>query len=261
MAWDLEFRLSGGAANADPLAALGGAIAAASLSGDTVTRAASPIAGVSVAAAYGNAAGAGSLKFYYGASSMSFGWIPPGEAAAAESPVAVAVAGGAARIEVGAGNFRGALLLDVDPAQCPGVDKTETITVAPAVGNLFDDVSEERARSGGNDYRCVYLLNTSATLNYALILFIVGQPTNGIALALCFDPSGVGGTPTAIPSPSSDPGLSFVAPASVLDADALNIALAPGEAIALWLRRSVPPMTMLQADLVLGRVALLAEAT
>ena len=150
---DFIVRLSGGAANTDPLLALGGAMS--TVGGGKVlsqTPTGLTITGVTIDDAMGNNVGSGSLFFDQSANTLR--WTPP--AGTAGSPVDI-TGDGVYAIQGGADG--GVLLVTIVNASLPSSDQTNTIVIANKVLNIFDDVTKAEAKAGENDYRGLYFEN------------------------------------------------------------------------------------------------------
>jgi hypothetical protein len=177
-----EFRLSGGAANSDQNAALGGAMSSERVLSQSTT-ALSNITGVSIEYAAGNPTGAGTL--HYVAAGPTLAWQPFN-----------AVVGAAVNVSEG-GKYSlfgstGYLAVSVEPSGTPVGDETDAVTVDNIANETFDDVTKAESFSGDNEYRAFYVTNehdTDPMLD--VVAFISTQPTPGL-LAIAKDPAGVG---------------------------------------------------------------------
>lgn len=251
MAFDLQYRLSGGASNADPAASLGGAMSSVAVGADSLAWASSGISGVTLGAGSGNASGAGTLVYVYDATDPTLTWQPPGSTGTYDRAVTVSADG---TYLLDSFDHR-AITVDVVFASLPGSDDSKGVTVAAAVGNLFDAITSGESMAGDVNYRCVYIRNNSGTLTHDLRLFVARQPTAGDLLAIGLDAAGVGGTATTIAAEETEPsGVTFVQPQTYADGDAIAVTLAPGEGVALWMRRTVPPVSATSSTEDLARV-------
>lgn len=180
----LHFRLSGGAANTDPDASLGGVRSSERVYSQSTTGL-TDVTGVTIEYAAGNAEGAGTLAFDIETTSLT--WTPNGGTAGAAVDVSE---GGLFTIRAGAD--AGLLLVDVTPSALPIGDESDSITVANIANELFDDVSKAESFAGDVEYRCIYVTNTHPTDSFLdVIAWIAGQPTPG-TLALALDPAPMG---------------------------------------------------------------------
>lgn len=253
MAFDLQFRLSGGSGNTDPSASLGGAMSSTAVGADTVAWSSGGISGVTLVSGHGNASGAGTVVFT--ASGSTLKWQPPSTTTSAERNISAAADG---RYLLDTFDHR-AIVVDVVAASLPGSDGSAGVNVTAASGNVFDAVTSGESMAGDTNHRCVYLRNNSGTLTYDLRLFVQRQPTAGDRLAIGLDPAGVGGTATTIAAEETEPsGVTFVQPETYADPGALSVTLAPGENIALWMRRTVPPVQATSAAEDLSRIGVFA---
>ncbi|MBL8471342.1 MAG: hypothetical protein JNM98_06040 [Rhodocyclaceae bacterium] len=138
------------------------------------------------------------------------------------------------RLSGGAGNSNPALSLG-------GAMSATAVDLATTLHNLWDMVSGLETAAGDVEYRCIYLLNKSATNTaYGVAEYLAantGRADTFIALGL--GTSGISGTEQVIADENT-------APAGVTFSAAPNLAaavspgdLAPGARHALWLRRTV----------------------
>ena len=170
---DLVVRLSGGAANTDPLLSLGGAMStdpggrvfSQSDTGLTIT-------GVVIDDAMGNTVGSGSLFFDQSANSLR--WTPPGGTAG--TPVDV-TGDGVYAIQGGADG--GVLLVTIVNASLPSSDSTNTIIIANNVESILDNVTKAEAKAGENDYRGLYFENAHSADSMTDAAFWVENNTPG----------------------------------------------------------------------------------
>lgn len=134
---------------------------------------------------------------------------------------------------------------NTDPEASLGGEMSSEVVSRDSVSDLFDDILPDQSAVGRVDYRCVYIYNDSATDDFeSVVAFISIQsisPETTIELGV--DPAGVGdgtstGVATVIAEETDVPtGVSFsladeVSPVALGD-------LAPGEAIAFWIKRTV----------------------
>lgn len=112
--------------------------------------------------------------------------------------------------------------------------------------NLFDNVSPSERASGTIEYRCFYYVNTHATetLTDAIVYVTANTPATDTAMAIGLDPAGVGdgsstGVAATIPDETTAPyGVTFSAAPDA--GSGLSVGdLEPGEAFAVWVRRTV----------------------
>jgi hypothetical protein len=177
-----EYRLSGGSANTDPDAALGGAMSSEKILSQSTT-ALSNITGVTIPYAAGNAIGNGALAFL--TAGDTFTWTPNGGSAGA----AVAVTEDGKYVVFGSAGY---LVLDVDFSALPAGNQSDTVTIANIANETWDDVTKAESFAGDVEYRCRYVTNTHATDPFLdVVSFITTQPTPAV-LAIGKDPAGVG---------------------------------------------------------------------
>lgn len=128
---------------------------------------------------------------------------------------------------------------------------SSTNIVNNVVGNLFDNVTAGERTSGSIEYRCFYYLNThpTETLENAVVFIQSNTPSIDTHLDIGLDPAGIGdggttGVAASIPDETTPPaGVDFDhSPPPDSEGTGLVIGdLGPGEAIALWVRRTVEP--------------------
>lgn len=237
----LEWRLSGGADNADPGTSLGGPRSAFSIRAHSVT-AAPPLTGVRLLDALGTVVGVGTLDYQCLIPALL--WTPPhGE----PGPTVALISDGRALVP----GATGYLALDITLALLPSDDQRLTVTIQPLANQLWDDIPAAVSQAGAVQYRCAYLCNTHPTQAFDYLrLWIPQQPAGADRLALALDQAGVGDglttgvaglieEATAVPASA----LAFSVPGELAAALALG-PLGPGQALAVWQRRTIPPLTL-----------------
>ena len=243
----LELRLSGGVANAEPEASLGGVMSGQRIGCKSVTGL-HHITGVTLDDAPGCANGPGTLL--YSSATQSFVWMPPHGLAGVPTPVT-----GNGRLAVPGSS--GWLFLTVDVAALPDSDQSDILMVSPMANSVFDGITQRESFHGNTAYRCVYVLNTHDTDPFdSVSLTISSQPNGPDDLLVGLDPAGTGngsstGVAAVIPSESTppDPAVIFSQPTAI--ETALNLGpLEAGQARAVWLQRVVPGqiLTSLSVD-------------
>jgi len=239
---DLAIHLSGGLANTDPALSLGGIMAAASVRSQ-LTALPTNVTGVTIVNAESNAFGGlsgdnGTLTFTQVGSTLT--WSAAGES----SGLAVAVAAdGRYTLESGT---TGHIVVDVVFASLPVADQTDAdITVSANANGIFDDISKIESLNGMTDYRCLYVKNES-TVDTMLTttIWLATQPPGADTLALMVDIAGVGdgvitGIAQVIADENTTPSTGAFTPSADLSAGISIGALAPGEAAAFWLERTM----------------------
>ena len=155
---DLKIVHSGGAANVDPNADLGGAISTAGAKDILSQTATAPttITGVVIDDAAGNAEGDGTL--FFDSTNTTLRWTPLNGTAGTAVDVS---ADGAYAIQGGSNG--GLLKVTVTSASLPSSDQTNTITIANIANNMFDDVAKADAKAGDVEYRGWYWENDHAS--------------------------------------------------------------------------------------------------
>ena len=237
----LELRLSGGAANTDPDASLGGIMSSERIYSKSATGI-SNITGVVIDDAPGSANGAGTLA--YTASTKSFVWTPNGGTAGASTAVTE-------NCRIAVPGSTGWLFLTVTYASLPASNQSDTITVSALSNELFDDIAKAESYDGDTEYRCFYVCNGHDTDPFIGAKIYIGSDASGAdALSIGLDLAGTGnGSTTGVAdtiadeNTAPDPAVTFSAPAAI--GSALNIGqLDAGEARAVWIKRVVPAQTL-----------------
>lgn len=155
---DLKIVHSGGAANVDPNADLGGAISTAGgkdILSQTAT-ALTTITGVTIDDAAGNAEGDGTL--FFDSTNTTLRWTPFGGTAGVAVDVSVN-----GKYAIQGGSNGGLLKVDVVSGTLPSSDQTNTSTIANIANNMFDDVAKADAKAGDTEFRGVYWENDHAS--------------------------------------------------------------------------------------------------
>lgn len=240
---NLEKRLSGGAANTDPSASLGGAKSSEVILSQEVTII-TPISGVTLVEGRGNSnfsanPSSGNLSFVN--ASISLRWQPPGFTVGPAIDVSVdgryTLTG-----PVGGSGEDDLLIVDVVAASLPLADTNSNVDILTPPNSLFDDIGAVEAFIGATNYRCYYVENNSgADTLFGVKVYIGQQPAPGQdVLALGLDPAGINGTATTIGDEGTAPGgVAFSTPTSY--ASGLLIGdLTPGDFAAIWIRRTIP---------------------
>ena len=233
----LEFRLSGGAANTDPNASLGGIMSSEKIIAQSATGI-SNVTGVTVLFASGNTEGTGTLNFV--AASNSFQWTPPGGAAGALTPITED-----GRIALFGDLGFGELDLDVDFSSLSGSNEADTLTIANVTNEVFDGVAKADSFAGDIEYRCYYAINVHPTETMLDVRQFVGQQPSPGTVRFGVDPAGVGdgvstGVATTVVDEDTAPaGVTFSNASTGISGQSLG-ALGPGEAGAVWVERTIP---------------------
>lgn len=234
---DLKFVLSGGAANTDPAAALGGAVSTAGggvILSQSMT--ASTIAGVTYNDAAGNVAGNGTVT--YTTSGTTLQWTPPGGGIGPAVNIGVTGdytvygADGLAHIKIS--SVSGSL----------GGNATQAVTIAYQTNKLFDNIPVSESSVGDTEYRCMYIKNTHASETMAgILMWIDIDPVGSDSLQIGLDPVGVNGVATTIADENTAPtGVTFSAPTNETTALSFG-SLTFGSFYAVWVKRVVPVVT------------------
>jgi len=146
----LERRLSGGAAQSDPDASLGGDLSSERVLSQSTT-ALSNVTGVVIDYAGGNPTGAGTLDYNFAAATLT--WAPngldPGDSVVVSSSGKYALFG-----------EQGVLLVTVTSGSLAGTNKSDSVTIANIASEVWDSVAKQESFDGDTEYRCIYLKNT-----------------------------------------------------------------------------------------------------
>ena len=233
---DLNWYLSGGAANTDPAASLGGAkggqIGAQTVSGS--------MAGVSVDRSEGNPEGGGTLTYLQGDGTLA--WAAAGDTAGTAGDVS---ADGEYVLFSGTAGY---LVVTVTNTLLPGANDSQTISITQPRNALFDDISKDESFDGDTEYRCFYVWNDHASDSLIeCAAYIANQPAGADSIEIGLDSGGVNDGSTAavtVANESTAPsGVTFSAPSD--SAGAITIGDIPaGQGIAVWVKRTVPTRTL-----------------
>ena len=254
----LQWRLSGGAANTTPGSSIGGimsTVAGGVILSQLATASASPTGGVTLGDARGNAIGSGTLTFTYSATAPTLQWTP--YAGSIGTAVDVSANG---TYTLQGGSNGGTIKVTVVSASLPGASRTEAIAITAQDQKLFDDITKVEADTGKTYYRCIYLYNsgTVATTDDKIdIEVFISSNTSGadtISIGLATqDPdtggaTGVAGTdfPAAVADEFTAPaGVTFSSPTSAAPLTAFALTSAAGVTYAqgIWIKREVPAGT------------------
>lgn len=234
---DSEVRLSGGAANTDPDASLGGIISSERVLAQSST-ALTNVTGVVINYACGNTLGAGTLAFTFATKLLK--WTPQGGTIGTGVDV---TASGKYVIVDSTGNQQ--LMVTVTAGSLPGSDQSDSVTIANIANETFDDVTKQESLNGRTEYRCLYIKNTHATEQLLQATIWIQSNTSGDdTLYIGADPAGVGdgsttGVATTIANEATAPtGVTFSQPVS--QGTGINLGdLDPGQCAAFWIKRVV----------------------
>jgi hypothetical protein len=236
---ELKYRYSGGAANSDPLASLGGIRSSVAVLSQTTSLPVN-VTGVTISYATNNAQGTGLLSWSPSTNTLS--WQPPGSA------YVYSVSGVIVSGEYTVGGTDGTLVLNVVVGSLAGVYKQDAITVSRVSGNVFDAVAALDSLVGNIEYRCLYVHNISIYDLTNLRIWIKQLTTGPDEIDIGLDPAGVGdgsstGVATVIANSGIAPsGVSFSRPLTYNTGLVVGD-LPAGTSAAFWERRTVPANT------------------
>jgi hypothetical protein len=135
-----------------------------------------------------------------------------------------------------------------DPELSLGGEISSEVIPNAQLGNLFPEVFLPESFSGSEKYRCIYLINTSGidTLETAYVHISSQTPAASTSVQIGLDPAGIGNGVS--PGAAQEIVDEFTPPDGVAFADyptsgsGLTIGdLGPGEAIAIWVKRTIDP--------------------
>lgn len=200
------------------------------------------VTGVYISQVFGNAPGFGTLS--YNPTTQQLQWKPPGSATTYISPV-ISTNGS----YIVGNSVEGLLVVTANTAQLPSIFKTESIEISSPIGTVFGQVTTTMALLGDEQYRCIYFKNNHPSLSANDVrLYLHQPPTLPQTISLGLDPAGVGdGTTTGVAQTIADAhtapvGVTFSAPTQAANGISLGT-LAPGQCVAFWQKRTVPPMS------------------
>jgi hypothetical protein len=226
----VAFYLSGGAANADPNAALGGDRSSTRVLSQSAAWADGSITGLTLVDAAGNTAGQGTLTYdpAYG-----LAWRPPGVTFQTNY---YALTDSAENV---VGYLGQTLTVDVVSASLPGTPTTELVDItAPALNTLYDDVTKAEAVTGRTEYRGLYCLNLTGGAIEATV-WLKQKPASGVILRLGLEPQ-IDAAQTIADEATPPAGIAFSEPYS--EGAGLTLNLASGQAQGIWIERDVPAL-------------------
>jgi hypothetical protein len=235
---DLKFILSGGAANTDPAAALGGAISTAG-GGVILSQAitASTIAGITYDDAAGNALGNGTMTYLTSGTTLQ--WTPPGGSIGP----AVNVSPSGRYTVYGADGLSHVKITSVTGSL--GGNASQNPTISNQENKLFDNVARADSIAGDVEYRCFYIKNAHASDSMTGVKLWINSDTVGAdTLAIALDLAGVSGTADTVADENTapDPALTFTSPMD--EGSALDLGtLTTGQYYGVWIRRTVATST------------------
>lgn len=201
----------------------------------------SVVTGCYISQAFSNPLGQGTLT--YSPVTQMLGWKPPASTITYFSvPVTANGNYTVGTVETGA------IVVNVTFASLPTGYRSEALLVSSPIGTVFGQVTALMALVGDVQYRCTYFQNNHPTLTANDVrLYIHAAPAAPQVLAIGLDPAGAGngsttGVAQTIANESTAPtGVTFSSP--LLAASGIPVGtLGPGQSIAFWQRRTVPPM-------------------
>jgi len=234
---NIEFYLSGGAANTDPNLSLGGARSLTPINGIPVTFTGGGIAGVSLNHASGCASGLGELHYFTSPPRMC--WVGAEGVGNLDLINQTEIVGDGVYI-IPDRNGVSTITVSIVALSLPSIDVSELVTIGVATNNLFGATTPQDAESGKTQYRCIYALNTSGkvlTIDWWLGLDM--SSADGVSLGLSGLVSGV------IEETIVDEETAPLAPTFYkrFSGGSLNLTINAGESIGVWLRLHTPVLS------------------
>jgi len=139
---------------------------------------------------------------------------------------------------------------NTDPNAALGGIISATEVVDNTLNNLFADVSGAEHAVGSTKYRCIYLVNNSASIAYNVKLYIdTNTPAADDTINIGKDLAGVDGTADTVANEDTapDPAVTFTAADGY--ANAIDLGNIPaGQKYAFWIKRIVSAGETAQAD-------------
>ena len=253
---EIQFFLSGGttgAGNTDTTKSTGGVLTTTKILSQLATGA-TPITGVTLGDASGNALGAGTLRYTYSATAPTLSWQPYNSS----QGTAVNVATTGTYTLQGVSNG-GTLTVSVVAASLPGASTEDTVTITAQTLKLFDTVTKAQALAGLIEYRCIFIKNTgtvATTDDKVDIEAFIAANTSGadvitIGLATQVPSTGAGVSGTDYPADTTaetgvPAGVTFSSPSSAAPLTKFNLSSTAGTTYCkgLWIKREVPANTL-----------------
>ena len=234
---NIEFYLSGGAANADPLLSLGGAISSTKLLSQSVVKTSVNITGVSVVDAAGNFNGEGVLSFKLNPARLA--WVKP-NGIQPSSFLHETIISNDGRYIIPCREGDASIIVDVIANSLPALAQQDTVNVSSILSNLFGAIGEAQAQSGLTQYRCLYVKNISAspiTLEYWIAADMVAADGLEIGFSVFVD----GTTEETIADELTAP----LVPTFTKNftAQAQQLTIAAGQSIGFWLKLKTPVLS------------------
>lgn len=127
-----------------------------------------------------------------------------------------------------------------DPNASLGGAKSST-AVGTGIHNLFDQVSSAETSAGDTEYRCVYIHNGHATLDWQtpVVWISSNTPSTGTTVEIALGSSILNGTEQTVVNESTAPtGVTFSAPSTKGTGIALGT-IPAGQHRAVWIKRIV----------------------
>ena len=243
---DIELHLSGGAANSDPTASLGGVISTHADTRIKSQTATTTISEYTILDAFGNPTGVGQLRWDDTAHAIC--WQPSG-GSEVQQPI---TADGVYVV----GNANGYIVIDTGSNYATlygGGNKIDSnVNITNVLEEAWDNISAQQSLDGLVEYRCFFIINTHATLTAnSVVVWIKEQPNGADSLEIALPiPLTKGNSPITLADEIDStnqlvPGSNITTWASPsTQGTGLAVGnLAAGEYMALWQKRTVPADT------------------
>jgi len=244
----MVWHYSGGAANTDEAAALGGQLSNTPVPYQNVYTP-DPVSGITVERIVSSSVSWGVVSFESMATGYFFSWVPSG--AGTESGVIV-YRNGKVTILAGGELAEGYIQLDIDMTLLPDSGEL-SVFVQNVPGNVFTGIEAAEAESGSTVYRGLYIWNTHATKTYRNLALYVRQQfiDSQIGLEIAVESAPLQTIATETDAPV---GPTFSVPTEASPLIIGNIT--PGSIVGVWFKRTVVSNCTLDSYAMVAKVGL-----
>lgn len=119
-----------------------------------------------------------------------------------------------------------------------------TTEVSTVINQLFDIITGIENAAEVEDYRCIFIMNTSDETAYGVRIWINSETSGGANISLGLDPAGITNSNSSA-AQAAEIATELDVPAGVTFSEPANIGeslligdMAPGQVAAIWYRRS-----------------------
>lgn len=233
----VQWRLSGGAGNTNPLLSLGGAMSNTHVDSQSI-RPMGDMPGITVVRGSSNERGIGTIRITSDEQGRRWAdWTPSG---GLEGGAVQIMSDGRYTLLSGGGTDHGYLSVDIEMSAIDSSDVVYELFVDNGYEEILPAVDGLESEQGITDYRCMYLYNSSDKGAFREMLFYLKQDTySPTDIFIGFQPEGVNYEPPIVADRHTAPaGVVFTQPA-------LGDPLTPpdvvwGRRLAVWVKRVVP---------------------